>query len=326
MIGEVLHRTAGINALSGSLSRLKKHVVIAVTADTDRMDSALRRRYLAHAHRVFILVFGVCWLALVAWGWSVRDQDYMSASSGLGYTLGLAGGCMILLLLTYSLRKRWPRLRNLFHLRYWFRIHMMLGVLAPTAILFHARFSLGSAVNSTVALVCLMTVAASGLIGRFLYNRVHAGVYGEKIKLGQVRRDFLTLHQALLDLAVTDKQKERAEKIFDALEELMVGQETATFRALIRNRRRARAIAKALRGLVKTLEDYHNEHPEAHEELRKTRADIHNCADIMLAILDKLPGLHLFERLFALWHVVHLPIFGLMAITVITHVIVVHMY
>ena len=183
-----------------------------------------------------------------------------------------------------------------------------------------------SAMNSTVALVCLLTVASSGLIGRFLYNRVHAGVYGEKIKLAQVRRDFLTLHQALLDLAVTDKQKERTEQIFDALEELMVSQNTATFAALLRNRHRARVIAQSLRTLIKAIEDYHEEHPEAHEELSKTRADIHNCADIMLAILNKLPGLHMFERLFALWHVVHLPIFGLMIITAITHVIVVHMY
>lgn len=297
-----------------------------MTISTDKMNNALKARYLAHAQRVFILAFAAVWAILVTWGWSIRDEDYISASSGLGYYLGLSGGSMILLLLTYSLRKRFRPLRHVFHLRYWFRLHMMLGVLAPTAILFHARFSLGSAVNSTVALVCLLTVAASGLMGRFLYNRVHAGVYGEKVKLVQVRRDFLTLHQALLDLAVTDKQKERTEKIFEALDELMISQETATFAALIRNRRRARVIARSLRTLIQAIEDYHDQHPEAHQELSKTREDIHNCADIMLAILRKLPGLHLFERLFALWHVVHLPIFGLMVITVITHVIVVHMY
>lgn len=297
-----------------------------MTVSTDKMNGSLQRRYLAHAHRVFGWAIAGAWLLLVGWGWSVRDEDYISASSGLGYFLGLGGGCMILLLLTYSLRKRFRPLRNVFHLRYWFRLHMTLGVLAPTAILFHARFTLGSALNSTVALVCLLTVAASGLIGRFLYNRVHAGVYGEKIKLVQVRRDFLTLHQALLDLAITDEQKERANDVFDALEELMVRQETATFAALLRNRRRAREIAASLRELMQVIEQYHIAHPEAHAELNKTRQDIHSCADIMLAILDKLPGLHLFERLFALWHVVHLPIFGLMIITAITHVIVVHMY
>src|SRR5690606_6581526 len=146
---------------------------------------ALNQRYLARAHRMFALAMAAGWILLVSWGWWIRDEDYISASSGLGYYLGLGGGCMILLLLTYSLRKRFRPLRHLFHLRYWFRLHMMLGVFAPTAILFHARFSLGSAVNSTVALICLLTVATSGLIGRFLHNRVHAGVYGEHIKLVQ---------------------------------------------------------------------------------------------------------------------------------------------
>lgn len=296
-----------------------------MTASTDTVNKTLKRRYLAHAHRVFILILAAAWVALVSWGWSIRDEDYIHASSGLGYVLGITGASLLLVLLTYSLRKRWKPLRNVFHLRYWFRVHMACGILGPTAILFHSGFSFGSP-NSTVALICLLTVAASGLIGRFLYNRVHAGVYGEKIKLVQVRRDFATLKKALSDMAVTEKQKNRCDKVFEALEDLIVAQQTASFATLWRSRRRAHVISKSLRTLIKAIEDYHDAHPEAHKELAQTREDIHNCADVLLAILKKLPGLHLFERLFSLWHVVHLPIFGLMLITVITHVITVHMY
>lgn len=296
-----------------------------MSTNSGAVNRTLINRYTAHAHRVVIIVWAIAWVFLVSWGWSIRDQDYISASSGLGYLLGLTGGSMVLLLLTYSLRKRWRPLRNVFHLRYWFRIHMALGVLGPTCILFHSRFSLGSP-NSTVALICLLTVASSGLVGRFLYNRVHAGVYGEKIKLVQVRSDFLTLKTTILDLAVTNKQQERTEQIFEALEKLMLVQQTAKFHTLWSGRKRARKIAKSLRVLIRAIAQYHAEHPGATENLRQTKEDIHNCADVMLAILDKLPGLHLFERLFSLWHVIHLPIFGLMLITAITHVIVVHMY
>lgn len=296
-----------------------------MTVSTDTVNKTLKRRYMAHVHRVFIIIFAIAWVALVSWGWSVRDEDYIHASSGLGYFLGITGGVMVLILLTYSLRKRWRPLRKAFHLRYWFRVHMACGVLGPTAILFHSGFSFGSP-NSTVALICLLTVAASGLIGRFLYNRVHAGVYGEKIKLAQVRRDFLTLKTALSDMAVTEKQKSRCDKVFEALEDLIVAQDNASFATLWRSRRRAQMIAKSLRTLIKAMEDYHKAHPEAHKELAQAQEDLHNCAEVMLAILKKLPGLHLFERLFSLWHVVHLPIFGLMLITAITHVITVHMY
>jgi hypothetical protein len=296
-----------------------------MTVSANTVNNALKQRYLAGAHRVLIVLYALAWLLLVSWGWSVRDEGYIHASSGLGYVLGITGASLVLLLLTYSLRKRWRPLRRLFHLRYWFRVHMACGVLGPTAILFHCGFSLGSP-NSSVALICLLTVASSGLIGRFLYNRVHAGVYGEKIKLAQVRRDFSVLKEALLELSVTDKQKERCDKVFDALEELIVAQGMASFRTLWQSRKRAQVISKGLRSLIDAIEDYHDTHPQAHEVLAKTREDIHNCADVMLAILNKLPGLHLFERLFSLWHVVHLPIFGLMLITAIIHVIAVHMY
>lgn len=296
-----------------------------MTTQSPAVNNTLKQRYTAHVHRVFVLVFAACWLVVVAWGFSIRDEDYISASSGLGYYLGLSGGSMILLLLTYSLRKRFKPLRNVLHLKWWFRTHMILGVLGPTCILFHCRFNFGSP-NSTVALICLLTVASSGLIGRFLYNRIHAGVHGEKIKLVQVKKDFATLKQSLTELAVTEKHKMRAEQIFDALEELISDQKNATMRSLIRSKKRAHTISTSLSALIKSVELYHEEHPEAHQELSKAREEIHNCSEVMLAILKKLPGLHLFERLFSLWHVVHLPIMGLMLVTAITHVIVVHMY
>lgn len=296
-----------------------------MSVNSGAVSSTLKQRYTAQLHRVFVVIFASAWVALVTWGYSIKDEDYISASSGLGYYLGMTGGSMILLLLTYSLRKRFKPMRGWAHIKWWFRIHMILGVLGPTCILFHSRFSFGSP-NSTVALVCLITVASSGVIGRFLYNRIHAGVHGEKIKLVQVRKDFLTLKENLMSLAVTEKQQVRAQQIFDALEDLIKEQKNATMRALIKSQKRADVISKSLNSLIKSIELYHEEHPEAHEELSKTREEIHACSDVMFAILKKLPGLHLFERLFSLWHVVHLPIMGLMLVTAVTHVIVVHMY
>lgn len=289
------------------------------------IDNKLPARYLTRAHRLLMIAWACAWVILLAWGWSIRDEDYVSASSGLGYLLGLTGGLMLLLQLSYSLRKRWRPMRKLLHLRYWFRLHMTLGVLAPTCILFHSRFSFGSP-NSTVALICLLTVALSGLFGRFLYNRIHAGVYGKKIKLVQVRRDFKTLQDAINRLVMTEKQRVRAARIFAALEELIVAQQTANLHSLWRGRVQARKIGRALRHLMQAIEQHHAEHGAARENVLRTKERIHNCTDVMLAILEKLPGLHLFERLFSLWHVVHLPIFGLMIITAITHVVVVHMY
>jgi len=101
------------------------------------------------------------------------------AYEGLGYALGIAGLGMMSLLLLYSLRKRWKPLQHAGAARLWLQIHMALGVLGPTAILFHANFRLGS-LNSRAALFCMATVSLSGVIGRFLYTRIHSAFLDQR--------------------------------------------------------------------------------------------------------------------------------------------------
>ena len=43
-------------------------------------------------------------------------------------------------------------------------------MLGPVLILWHTNFKLGS-INSSVALIAMLVVAASGLVGRFLHGR-----------------------------------------------------------------------------------------------------------------------------------------------------------
>src|SRR5262249_55531378 len=104
-----------------------------------------------------------------------------------GYALGIIGGSLMLLLFLYSARKRIPWLRFLGPSAHWFRFHMVLGVLGPLCILYHSNFALG-ATNSNVALFCMLTVAGSGLIGRYIYARIHHGLYGSKLTLGELRK------------------------------------------------------------------------------------------------------------------------------------------
>jgi hypothetical protein len=56
---------------------------------------------------------------------------------------------------------------------FWFRLHMTLGLIGPTLILFHANFRLGS-LNSNVAMFAMLLVAASGIVGRYLYRKILA--------------------------------------------------------------------------------------------------------------------------------------------------------
>lgn len=116
------------------------------------------------------VLFAVAAVALY-YGWHWPTERYLTPERGFGYALGIIGGSLMVLLLLYSARKRWHWLRPFGAMSRWFEVHIAFGILGPVCILYHSNFSLG-ATNSNVALFCMLTVAGSGFIGRYLYARV----------------------------------------------------------------------------------------------------------------------------------------------------------
>jgi len=113
---------------------------------------------------------GIVAVALVVAGFIFPVNRYLSPEHGLGYLLGWIGASMMLLLFLYSIKKRWPNHLPRSH-HSWFWWHPLLGVFGPIAILYHTAFRLGKA-NGWIALVSMLIVATSGVVGRYLYNRV----------------------------------------------------------------------------------------------------------------------------------------------------------
>jgi hypothetical protein len=79
------------------------------------------------------LAFAAVVAAALIYGWQMRDEDYLTPDSGVGYWLGI-GGASAMLLLGYPLRKRLTGLQILGSVTGWFRVHMLLGVIAPALI------------------------------------------------------------------------------------------------------------------------------------------------------------------------------------------------
>ncbi|MBL4820778.1 MAG: transcriptional regulator [Gammaproteobacteria bacterium] len=290
------------------------------------LSRTLADRWLNKSGRYFMPVCLLLVTGSIAWGWSVRDQNYLTAENGLGYWLGIIGGSMMLLLLTYSLRKRLSFLKRVLKLKLWFQFHMTLGIVGPLFILFHSNFQRGS-LNSTVALVCMLLVAGSGVIGRYLYSKIHFGLYGERIRLQQVHKDFLLLKSDMLDLVETDEQSKEVENLFVTLESLIQTHTNNSGDVSVReSRQSAEKVSTLLGNIVSQLESYHREKTGAHQAVDVVSDRLSTYSSILQVALRRLPGLQRSERLFSLWHVIHLPVFGLMIITAITHVVAVHMY
>lgn len=260
-------------------------------------------------------------VAAVVLGWSARDEYYVVAEEGLGYGLGIAGLAMMVLLLLYSLRKRLAFTSSWLPLRFWFRAHMALGLLGPLAILYHANFRLGSP-NSTVALVCTLVVAASGVVGRVVYKAVYHGLSQRRIELRELWEEASRSRGALGRALELAPELERRLQGFEAR---AVSTRSSLPLAILHGlllRMRARVhVWRCRRALADGIRRSRMGRPPLRVRRGLQRAlDRHARAVVRVATFET------WERLLALWHALHLPLCALLFASAAVHVVAVHLY
>ncbi|MFT3929720.1 MAG: hypothetical protein QM709_05390 [Spongiibacteraceae bacterium] len=268
-----------------------------------------------YADRSSTILFSLTVIAALIYGWQHRGEYYLTAEHGIGYALGIIGGSMMLLLLLYPLRKRLRFMERWAPLRFWFRTHMILGVIGPLCILYHCNFQLGAA-NSNIALLCMGLMVGSGLIGRFIYGKIHYGLYGQRATLQELQKQMQASEQALRnqrDASLGDAAFERlrALEIFALQRRSFFG----NIARLLTIGRRTRAEHKWFVAHLGKL--------AVHSEIKhEVLAQIHT----FLAVIKRIAGISFYERLFSLWHVLHMPIFFMLVVTGLIHVYAVHLY
>ena len=272
----------------------------------------------------------IIWTVLIAlllvWGSHAHLERYISAQRGLGYSLGIVGGSMMLLLLLYSARKRFAWLRWMGAIPAWFEFHMVLGVVGPILILFHSNFSFG-ATNSNVALICMLLVAGSGVIGRYIYTRLHARLDGHEDTLEQLKaigerlrtqRTSISFLPGLLE--AIDRVEARliiAPKgvIRRFLHLFTGGLRMALAKWLIR-REIERAADRAMR----------RESAVIAQHAQRIAAVALNYSERRLEAGRRMAEYRMYARLFSLWHVLHIPLFFMLLIAGFVHVIAINVY
>jgi hypothetical protein len=263
------------------------------------------------------ILFSLFTIGVLLLAWFERDEYWYNAEEGIGYAFGIIGSTMMVLLLLYPARKYWKPMRHAFKVHHWFRLHMVFGVLGPCFILLHSNFNLGS-LNSSIALFSMLLVAGSGLIGRYVYQKLHRGLYGEQINFSDIDGDYqLAKSQFTSFTFLTDDIKQSLHQIESKLISRAVPLRISFWaKGEINNiRRKSKLAIKAL-----TL--------NAKEDKNNSEVSLPNLKywNEGLQGLDKMANYTLYTRLFSLWHVFHLPIFFMMIIAATVHIFVVHMY
>lgn len=257
--------------------------------------------------------------------WMVSQRRWFEAGDDIGYWLGVAGGSMMLLLLVYPLRKHVRALHRVGSVKVWLWGHMLLGIGGPLLILLHCGLRAKS-LNAEAALYSMLVVAGSGVLGRFLYVRVNRGLVAEraalrdyKLKMGLEgeRRSFLWFAPELAqELSSFESEAIRPDAGGRHWLRLMLVLPLRSWMLRERVQRQARAALRQVatkKGWDATM-------------LRRTRRRVRRAIRTQFTLVMRVALYTAWERLFALWHVAHIPFVFLLVIAGVAHVVAVHAY
>ncbi len=264
--------------------------------------------------------------ALLLAVWQFSRMNYFKAGDDIGYWLGVAGGVMMLLLFSYPLRKHFKFSRNWGRLKWWFLVHMVLGVGGPLLILLHSTFRVGS-LNAAVALYSMLAVAASGVIGRFIYARVNRGLHGEKASLRDLQsRAGLVEEDARSRLSFA-KEVEARLLAFERRElEAEGGWLTYARQVFWLPVQQWLTYRRCVRDLHLSLRSLAQDQQWSQELLAKREQASRKLVSEYLHAVTRVAQFTAYARLFSLWHIAHIPFVYLLVISAVVHVVAVHAY
>lgn len=124
------------------------------------------------------------------------DYDALRSAGPWGHGLGLAGAALILINLTFLLRRRVKAMRRFGALRLWMNMHVVTGLLGPLLIVYHTTFHPRSLV-ATISFACLGLLVLTGIIGRFIYAMIPHTVAGGEMTLAQLQARSAEAHARL---------------------------------------------------------------------------------------------------------------------------------
>jgi hypothetical protein len=253
-------------------------------------------------------------LAYSAWfGWDYYSAPLMERAhhpqywtlkpgGSLGRTYGVIGVGLMTLMMSYSVRKRFRRLRKLGSLRSWLDFHIYCGVVGPLFIVLHSSLK----VTGVVALSfwSMVVVATSGIVGRYLYLQIPRRRSGDEMTLADVQRLSADLNERLLrDHGVSERALQRVESLAGR----SVDSKAGLFRILLTLPFGSARLQWHLRAVT---------HGVAGAEGARLRQLLRERAQLSRRIL-------LWEKLQALfhhWHVLHKPFAVIMYLFAAVHI------
>jgi hypothetical protein len=236
-------------------------------------------------------------------GYSEAHQ-WLRPAGRVGHVFGVIGFVMMLVPVAYAVRKRAASLRTFGTMKSWLDVHVFCGVIGPVFVTFHTSFKFGGLIS--VAYWSMVAVVSSGVVGRYLYNRIPRSIRGVELSQADLDRRSSDLGRQLAGMQVSNTLLHAIE----ALEARVVPPDDVSYAALFGGDRRLRRELARFHAAAATSDAA----PDVYR-------DIVRLATERATLLRRMAYLRKTKRLFDLWHVFHMPLVYIMFAIVTAHVV-----
>lgn len=137
-------------------------------------------------YKIKVIIYSAVWLAVVIvpgiYGWEyytapfqerpfMELHDILKPTGIVGHGYGVIGSLFIIIgVASYGMRKRLRFMQNWGKLRNWLTFHIFLCTSGPALVIWHTTFKFNGLV--AVSFWSMVVVVASGVLGRYVYNRI----------------------------------------------------------------------------------------------------------------------------------------------------------
>lgn len=229
-------------------------------------------------------------------------------SRGIWLPLGWVGAAMMCTLMLYSLRKRVHLLSRLGPLRVWLLVHIFLGLMGPTLIVFHTTFKLNGIVAT--CFWAMMVTMCFGILGRYIYIQIPRSINGTELKSGDIDSMVEALDRDLGELLPDARLKGLMENV------IAPGADAAHINPL-------KALFFYIRNdliNISRIIDLRSKLKNQYNIPSSMRAEIVSVFKKKAALVRKRSFLKTSQALLNYWHVIHIPLALLMFLIMFVHI------
>ena len=234
-------------------------------------------------------------------------------NKGIWHMTGWIGSACFLVMMFYSLRKRFKFMTDVGPIRYWLDVHMFLGIIGTVLVTVHSTYKFGGLVALSYWSAVLVTV--SGFLGRYLYVHIPRTVSGTELRMDEIDSMMEEVNAEIAKYSSGSRLSALIEETTPGVREAGVGDVSALLSMVLDDFSNIRSMGRIRAELKRDAKTPHHVEERLFWLIKEKRR-----------LLRSHMFLDVSHRLLHHWHVFHKPFAVVMFIVMFLHIAVFYVF